>query len=62
MNYIKLLENCNLCMRNCNVNRNNGARGICNSTNSIRIARAALHFWEEPWKRVREPYFFQTAI
>lgn len=48
MNYIKLLENCNLCMRNCNVNRNNGARGICNSTNSIRIARAALHFWEEP--------------
>ena len=48
MNYIKLLENCTLCIRNCNVNRNNGSRGVCNSTNSIRIARAALHFWEEP--------------
>ena len=48
MNYIKLLENCTLCIRNCNVNRNNGAIGICNSTNNIKIARAALHFWEEP--------------
>ena len=48
MNYMKLLENCTLCMRNCNVNRNNGDKGVCNSTNTIRIARAALHFWEEP--------------
>lgn len=48
MNYIKLLENCTLCIRNCNVNRNNGNKGICNSTNNIKIARAALHFWEEP--------------
>ena len=48
MDYIKLLENCTLCMRNCNVNRNNGDKGVCNSTNTIRIARAALHFWEEP--------------
>ena len=35
-------------MRNCNVNRNKGVKGLCNSTNNIRIARAALHFWEEP--------------
>lgn len=48
MDYMKLLEDCNLCMRNCNVNRNKGVKGICNSTNNIRIARAALHFWEEP--------------
>lgn len=48
MDYMKLLENCALCMRNCNVNRNNGDKGVCNSTNTIRIARAALHFWEEP--------------
>ena len=48
MDYMKLLENCTLCMRNCNVNRNKGIKGVCNSTNSIRIARAALHFWEEP--------------
>ena len=48
MDYMKLLEKCNLCMRNCNVNRNNGGTGICNSSNNIKIARAALHFWEEP--------------
>ena len=48
MDYMKLLENCTLCMRNCNVNRNKGIKGVCNSSNSIRIARAALHFWEEP--------------
>lgn len=48
MDYMKLLEKCNLCMRNCNVNRNKGVKGVCNSTNNIRIARAALHFWEEP--------------
>lgn len=48
MDYMKLLENCTLCMRNCNVNRNKGIKGVCNSINSIRIARAALHFWEEP--------------
>ncbi|WP_195987856.1 radical SAM protein [Clostridium sp. D53t1_180928_C8] len=48
MDCMNLLESCNLCMRNCNVNRNKGVKGICNSTNNIRIARAALHFWEEP--------------
>ena len=48
MDYMKLLGKCNLCMRNCNVNRNKGVKGLCNSTNNIRIARAALHFWEEP--------------
>ena len=48
MDYMKLLENCTLCMRKCNVNRNKGIKGVCNSSNSIRIARAALHFWEEP--------------
>lgn len=48
MDYMKLLEKCNLCMRNCNVNRNKGVKGLCNSTNNIRVARAALHFWEEP--------------
>lgn len=48
MNYTNLLDNCNLCIRNCNVNRNKNIKGVCNSTNNIKIARAALHFWEEP--------------
>lgn len=48
MNYLDLLDNCNLCIRNCNVNRNDNKRGICNSSNTIKVARAALHYWEEP--------------
>ncbi len=40
---------CENCPRCCNVNRNIGERGFCGADdNSIKVARAALHFWEEP--------------
>lgn len=39
---------CNLCPRKCNVNRSLGEKGFCGVDNRIKIARAALHFWEEP--------------
>ena len=39
---------CTLCPRNCKVNRENGEKGICGQTKDVRVARAALHFWEEP--------------
>lgn len=39
---------CNLCKRECGVNRDAGERGFCGCTSKIRVARAALHFWEEP--------------
>lgn len=42
-----MMENCVLCPRNCNVNRNEKI-GYCGMTNEITVARAALHFWEEP--------------
>lgn len=45
---LELLENCTLCPRECKVNRLNGEVGFCNSTDKIKVARAALHFWEEP--------------
>lgn len=45
---MKLLESCSLCPRDCRVNRNRGERGICGETSSVRLARAALHLWEEP--------------
>lgn len=48
MNYSNLLENCNLCARRCNVNRLNNKTGICKATDKVKIARAALHKWEEP--------------
>ena len=41
-------KKCTLCPRNCSVDRENGERGICGQTNDIKVARAALHFWEEP--------------
>lgn len=43
-----LLENCNLCPRKCGVNRSIGQRGFCAMTDKLMVARAALHFWEEP--------------
>lgn len=38
---------CNLCPRNCNVNRENN-KGYCKVSENIKVSRAALHFWEEP--------------
>lgn len=38
---------CNICPRKCNIDRSS-ARGFCGETDSIHIARAALHHWEEP--------------
>ena len=42
-----MLEGCRLCPRECGVNRK-VTSGYCNGTDKIRVARAALHFWEEP--------------
>ena len=39
---------CRLCPRNCGANRLQGQHGICGTDSEMRIARAALHFWEEP--------------
>ena len=39
--------NCNTCPRKCNIDRKY-ALGFCKSPERFRVARAALHFWEEP--------------
>ncbi|MBQ8279595.1 MAG: radical SAM protein [Roseburia sp.] len=39
---------CTLCPRNCAVDRKIGEKGICGQSNELKVARAALHFWEEP--------------
>ena len=44
----KLYENCILCPRNCNTNRKAGKTGACMVSGKLKVARAALHFWEEP--------------
>lgn len=38
---------CNLCPRGCAVDRST-ATGVCGASNTLRIGRAALHWWEEP--------------
>lgn len=43
-----ILESCTLCPRKCKADRVNGNYGFCGAGKEVRIARAALHFWEEP--------------
>ena len=45
---LELLKKCELCPRNCKVNRINGEVGFCGATDKIKVARASLHFFEEP--------------
>ena len=39
--------NCNCCPRKCNIDRKT-ATGYCKTGEEFMLARAALHFWEEP--------------
>ena len=39
---------CDICPRKCLVDRKKGEKGICGQTENLKVARAALHFWEEP--------------
>lgn len=41
------LEKCNVCPRQCGVDRTSDI-GFCGQSNEIKIARSELHFWEEP--------------
>lgn len=43
-----ILQSCILCPRECGANRQKGQRGRCCADAKIRVARAALHMWEEP--------------
>lgn len=39
---------CQLCPRRCGADRAGGERGLCGADDTVRIARAAPHYWEEP--------------
>ena len=41
------MSRCELCPRKCGIDRSNNV-GFCGVTNTIKIARAGLHYWEEP--------------
>lgn len=42
------MSQCRLCPRRCGADRENGERGFCGELSKVRVARAALHRWEEP--------------
>lgn len=42
-----MYRKCNLCPRACNIDRNT-TLGVCQVSAKVKVARAALHFWEEP--------------
>ncbi len=44
---MEMLKSCRLCPRSCNIDRTK-TLGICQVSNRVKVARAALHFWEEP--------------
>ena len=44
----ELYSACKLCARECKADRNSGKTGFCGADNRIKVARCALHFWEEP--------------
>lgn len=41
-------KNCILCPRKCGIDRTLGKVGFCGQSADLKIARAALHYWEEP--------------
>ncbi len=43
-----MLEKCEICPRNCNVNRAKGAKGYCGCDDKIKIALVSTHYFEEP--------------
>ncbi len=45
---LSALDACRLCPRRCGARRSRGVAGRCGMTAQLRVARSALHFWEEP--------------
>ncbi len=43
----ELYNSCELCPRKCHINRNIN-KGICSNTSTLKLARSALHYFEEP--------------
>lgn len=40
--------NCKICPRECGADRTHGEKGYCGADGKLKVARAALHMWEEP--------------
>ena len=47
-NFVDRLSHCELCPRNCGVDRLSGQKGFCGAGSRMRVAHWGLHFGEEP--------------
>lgn len=47
-NIMGMLNSCTLCPRMCRTDRLGGQKGYCGQSGVLKVARAALHMWEEP--------------
>ena len=47
MSWMSEYKNCSLCPRECHIDRTKHT-GYCGCTSTVKAARAALHYWEEP--------------
>ncbi len=45
---MEMLRECRLCPRQCGAGRKGEQQGVCGAGRELKVARAALHFWEEP--------------
>lgn len=43
-----MYSSCTLCPRNCHADRTKGSLGYCSMPETLMVARASLHMWEEP--------------
>ncbi len=48
MALLDAFSHCELCPRRCGIDRTSGRAGVCGVPAELRLARVALHFWEEP--------------
>ena len=48
MYQLSIPEFCTLCPRSCGADRARGQIGFCGAGGTVKVARAGLHFWEEP--------------
>ena len=46
--FVSVSSSCTLCPRRCGADRAAGRTGFCGAGGTLKAARAALHYWEEP--------------
>lgn len=46
--FVSIPTHCTLCPRRCGADRAAGRTGFCGAGGTLKAARAALHYWEEP--------------